>query len=106
LAVETNHGLVTEVFYVMRFNMALARLGVDPSHLKPAFRRAAQLDGKDNRHTPQEAALMVLQHLPLEFRALADPRVAERWLREGKVSLSTIGIRDALIAAGWADFWS
>ena len=93
------------MFYTFRFNMALSMLGVNPAHLNPMFRMAGQLDGKLNRHTPQEAALVFLPHLGLRYCASADPSVVVRWLHKGKISLNSPGIREALGAVGWAPFW-
>lgn len=94
------------MFYSLRFNLALAMLGVDPSHLNPMFRWAALADGKLNRHTPQEAVVMFLPHLGLRHRAGADPNVVKRWIRKGKVAPDRYEIALALSAIGWADFWS
>ncbi|MBE0564198.1 MAG: hypothetical protein IH622_25760 [Ochrobactrum anthropi] len=73
------------MFYTIRFNAALAALGIDPSTIPADLRQIGQSRGKAAGCSPQEAVLVILSELPLEVKMMADLRAVYIWARDGKV---------------------
>ena len=73
-----------QISYVLRFNHALAILGVNPQHINETIRQSAQISGKEFGATPKEMALVLASQLPLEYTIQLDPRTAMNWIRKRK----------------------
>lgn len=89
------------MFFTIRFNAALAALGINPSLVPPECREIGQTHGKAAGCTPQEAVLIVLGELPLDLKMMANPAVAKLWLHQGKVRLDNSALQVALLRIGW-----
>jgi hypothetical protein len=89
------------MFYIVRFNSAFAALGINPTLLPADMRELGQRQGKAAGCTPQEAALIVLGELPLDFKMMANPATAAKWVKSGKVRLGNPAMQTALFRIGW-----
>jgi hypothetical protein len=89
------------VFYVIRVNAAIARLGINPQHVPADLRQRAQEMGKSMGATPQEAALMLVSQLPIAIRAPADYRVVKLWVRERRIRVENPAMQQAAANLGW-----
>jgi hypothetical protein len=89
------------MFYTLKFNAALAGLGVNPSHVPPDLRVLCQNEGKARGCTPQEAVLILLSQLPYEIAHPADWRIAELWINERKVRIENPAMHDVMKKLGW-----
>lgn len=89
------------MFFTIRFNAALAGLGINPSLVPAEYREIGQVHGKKAGCTPQEAVLLVLGELPLDFKMMANPLVAKLWVHQGKVRLDNSAMQVALLRIGW-----
>lgn len=89
------------MFYTIRFNAALAGLGINPTLVPAEIREIGQTRGKASGCTPQEAVLLVLCELPLDFKMTANPAVAKLWVQQGKVRLDNSVMQVALLQIGW-----
>lgn len=92
-----------QLYYVLRFNHALAMLGVDPQHVNEAIRQSAQTSGREFGATPQEMALVLASQLPLDYTAQLDPRTAMNWIRKRKINPRNPNVKNALFALNWAE---
>ncbi|MER9374250.1 hypothetical protein [Mesorhizobium sp. M0491] len=88
------------MFFVIRFNAALAGLGISPTLVPAEYRELGQTLGKKSGCTPQEAALMVLANLPADIQRSANPQVANLWMHEGKVRPNP-AMQEAMSRIGW-----
>jgi hypothetical protein len=89
------------MFFVVRVNMALASLGIDPRWIQPSYRKAGQQLGKALGYTPQEVALFITGQLPAEYMGQANPVVAQRWILDRKVDLSKADTQTAIRRLNW-----
>lgn len=92
-----------QISYVLRFNNALALLGVNPQHLTETARQSAQVVGKELGATPQEMALVLASNLPLDYKMQLDPRTAMTWIRKRKLNPRNPNVREALYDLGWGE---
>lgn len=92
-----------QLSYVLRFNHALAMLGVNPQHINETIRQSAQISGKEFGATPQEMALVLASQLPLEYTIQLDPRTAMNWIRKRKINPRNPNVKNALFALNWAE---
>lgn len=93
------------MFYIFRFNAAMAGLGVDPRFISQEYRAIGQQLGKAAGCNPKEAALLVLGEMPLAVQATANPAIAKLWASQGKIDISNPALKAAFINLGWADFF-
>jgi hypothetical protein len=89
------------MFYTVRFNASLAAIGINPTLVPSQYRELGQVQGKANRCTPQEAVILVLGELPIDFHMIANPNVAKLWVHQGKLDLDNRAIQLALLNIGW-----
>ncbi len=87
------------MFYGLRLNWALSRLGCRPRIFTPAHRALVQEAGRANGRSPQEVALCMVAELPIVHRAV-DLAVVESWIRNGKIEPAKDEVGAALIAFG------
>ena len=88
------------MFYGLRVNWALARLGCRPRIFTSAHRELMQKAGIASRRSPQEVALCMVAELPIVHRAEANSAVVESWIRNGKIDPAKDEVGAALIAVG------
>ncbi|MCK1266761.1 hypothetical protein IVB44_21375 [Bradyrhizobium sp. 49] len=68
------------MFYGIRVNSALARLGIPPALIEKHLRRYLQQVGEASGNTPQEAAVFIAAELPMIHRmALCCSTVDRDW---------------------------
>jgi hypothetical protein len=91
------------MFYAVRVNVAIAALGINPSHVNQVQRQAAQMLGQTMGHTPQEVALLLLTQMPFTVQGMVDPRIARGWAAKRKINIHRRDIDDALCLLGWLD---
>jgi hypothetical protein len=84
------------MFYALRVNSAIARLGVRVVDFDSAFRGTMQNLGKSKGYTPQEVALHMVAQLPIVQRTNLDHAMIHDWVRSKKVNVERPEIRDAL----------
>lgn len=89
------------MFFIVRFNSALAALGIDPRHVSPELRHIGQDAGKLAGCTPQEAAIITLGEMPRETHFNARPDAAIGWAAKGKLDLGNPAIKTAIDQIGW-----
>ena len=92
------------MFYVVRYNAALAALGIDPLRVNAEMRMFAQRVGSQLGLTPQEAVLVTLTQMPLDEQFEMNPALVQVWVDDGKVSLEKDDIKRALSRLGWVMF--
>jgi hypothetical protein len=63
------------MFYGLRVNSALARLGIPPTLIENNFRRSLQQVGEASGNTPQEVAVFIAAELPMIHRINLPPSV-------------------------------
>ena len=64
------------MFFTIRFNAALAALGINPTLVPAEYREIGQVHGKMAGCTPQEAVLITLAELPMELQMMGNPMIA------------------------------
>ena len=89
------------MFFTIRFNAALAALGINPTLVPAEYREIGQVHGKMAGCTPQEAVLITLAELPMELQMMGNPMIAKLWVHDGKVRLHNPAIQVALLQIGW-----
>jgi hypothetical protein len=89
------------MFYILRFNFALSRLGIAPGSLPYEYRMIGQTLGKENGCNPKEAALIILGQLPILYHMEARAYVAKSWVTQGKIDIENPAIRTALFNLSW-----
>lgn len=89
------------MFYILRVNAAIARLGINPQHVPADLRQRAQEMGNSMGATPQEAALMLVSQLPPAIRAPVNYRVAKLWVIKRRIRVENPHIQQAAANLGW-----
>ena len=84
------------MFYGIRVNSALAKLGVRPAAIAGTDRRMLHARAEAAGATPQEAALIIAAELPLVHRFNLSKEQVEAWVRQKKINPQVPQIRDAL----------
>jgi len=88
------------MFYGLRINWALSRLGCRPRVFTSAHRELMQKAGIASRRSPQEVALCMVAELPIVHRAETNSAVVESWIRNRKIDPAKDEVGAALIAVG------
>ncbi|MGY4333303.1 hypothetical protein ACVWWG_007720 [Bradyrhizobium sp. LB7.2] len=84
------------MFYGIRVNSALARLGILPTLIEKSFRRSLQQVGEASGNTPQEVAVSIAAELPMIHRINLPRSVIQKWIEDGKVNHKSNEMRSAL----------
>ena len=84
------------MFYRIRVNSALARLGIPPNLIERNFRRSLQQVGEASGNTPQEVAVFIAAELPMIHRVNLPAAVVRKWIEDGKVNHKSDEMRSAL----------
>lgn len=91
------------MFYRFRVNVALAKLGIDPTILRGEYRQSAQTIGSESGHSPQEVALFLASQLSIAHQTNLRLGAARSWIRKRKVNVRDPIVRDALGRLAWWD---
>ena len=88
------------MFWVVRYNNALANLGINPARVNPNLRELSQHAGRACGYSPQETALLTISQLPLSERINLNLTPVRIWVRNNKVNQRAVEVRDAMIELG------
>jgi hypothetical protein len=88
------------MFYGLRVNAALVRLGCTPMAFASAFRTLLQKEQLAADKTPQEVALVMAAQLPIVRRAAVRSAVVQRLIGNGEIDPEKHEVRAALIRLG------
>ncbi|MGQ2186039.1 hypothetical protein ACT4MK_22175 [Bradyrhizobium barranii] len=89
-------GYTLRMFYGIRVNSALARLGIAPTLIETTYRRSMQKVGQASGNTPQEVALYIAAQLPLIHRVNLPAAIVRQWIESGKIKHKSDEMREAL----------
>src|SRR4051812_18349293 len=84
------------VFFKLRVDSAIARLGVDPRAFNKDFHSGAKQVGKRSGNSPQEVAVVMIAQLPVVDRVSLDVELIRKWAAQGKINTEREEVREAL----------
>ncbi len=91
------------MLFPLKVNFALAKLGVNPQHIRSEYRQGAQAVGKAAGNSPQEVALFIASQLPVAYQIDLNPFVVKGWIRERKINIRDPEIKNSLLSLGWGE---
>lgn len=91
------------MFFEVKVNFALAKLGVNPSELRDEYRQGAQAVGKAAGNSPQEVALFVVSQLPASYQHGLNPFIAKAWIRDRRINVRDPEVQASLHRLGWSE---
>jgi hypothetical protein len=84
------------MFFGLRVNASLAKIGISPRAVDIDYRIAVKGLEKTGGNTPQEVAIFIAAQLPLMHRPALQSAPITTWIRERKINPKSEEMRDAL----------
>lgn len=88
------------MFFAVRVNFSLARLGINPQHVRASYRQFIQSVGKQSGNSAQEIALYIASQIPASYRSDLNPAIVKKWVRQRKVNPRDPEMATSLILLG------